>query len=87
MLRTDFELFGHIGHDEGLTDRLPTLDRQRLIGVGALDEAGSDKIFPRHFFHGAQHGLIADAAPAQRKLKLHALNVVSGWLRGHGRLA
>jgi hypothetical protein len=87
MLRADLELFGHIGDNEGLTDCLPALDRQRLVGIGVLDEAGGDKILPRHFLHGAKHGLIADPAPAQRKLEFHALNVVSGWLCGHCCLA
>ena len=36
----------------------------------------------RHLVHGAQHRLIADAAPAQRQLKFHAFDV--GCLnRGH----
>ena len=40
----------------------------------------------RHLVHGAQHRLIADAAPAQRQLKFHALYV--GWLDlGHNDLA
>src|SRR6202040_1374256 len=87
MVGADFKPFGHIGHDEGLTDRLSTFDRQGLIGISAFDEARSDKFLPRHFLHGAKHGLIADPAPAQRKLEFHALDVVSGWLYGHGRLA
>ena len=85
MLRFDFELFGHIGDDKGLTDGLPTGDRQRLVGIGALGEARSDKIFARHLVHGAQHGLVADAPPAQRELKLHAFDVVGCWDCGHGR--
>jgi hypothetical protein len=87
MLRTDFKLFGHIGHDEWLADGLPTFDRQRLIGVGAFDKAGGDKVLPRHFLHGTEHGLIADPAPPQRKLEFHVLDVVSGWLYGQVRLA
>ena len=75
MPRLDIELFGHVGDDIGLADGLAAGDRQRLIGIGVLGEARGDKIFARHFVHRAQHRLIADAAPAQRQLKLHAFNV------------
>ena len=42
-----------------------------------------DEVLTRHFVHGAQHRLIADAAAAKRKLKLHALYVGCSDI-GHG---
>jgi CheY-like chemotaxis protein len=87
ILRTDFQLLGHVGDDKRLTDRLSASDRQGLVGVGGLDETRRDEIFPRHFLHRAKHRLVADPAPSQRKLKFHALDVVDSWFCGHGYLA
>jgi hypothetical protein len=39
-------------------------------------------VLARNVVHGAQHRLVADATPAQRKLKLHTLYVVCR-NRGH----
>ena len=41
----------------------------------------------RHLVHGAQHRLVADAAPAQRELKPHAFDIVGGLDCGHNDLA
>ena len=86
MLRTEFELLGHIGDDIRLADRLSAGDRQRVVGVGAVDELRIDEVLARHLVHGAQHRLIADAAPAQRELKLHPFDI-GGGNPGHGDLA
>ena len=85
MLRRDLQLLGHVADHIGLADGLAASDRQRLIGIGAVGEFGGDEIFARHFVHGAQHRLVADAAPAQRQLKPHAFDV-GGLACGHGAL-
>src|SRR5437588_8441480 len=81
MLRADFKLLRHIGHDKRLTDGLATVDRQRLVGIGAVGEAAGNKSLPRHLLHRAKHSLIADATAAQRKLKLHTFHII-GWRAG-----
>ena len=77
VLRFDVELFGHISDDIRLADRLPASDRQRPVGIGAVGEFSRDEVLARHLVHGAQHRLVADAALAQPKLKLHAFYVGS----------
>ena len=75
MLRSYLKLLGHVGDDVGLADGLPARDRQRVVGVGAFGELRRHEVFARHLVHSAQHRLVADPAPAQRKLKLHAFHV------------
>ena len=86
MLRRNLQSLGHVADHVGLADGLAAGDRQRLVGIGAVGEFGSDEIFARHLVHGAQHRLVADAAPAQRQLKLHAFDV-GGLDCGHNDLA
>ena len=86
MLRRDLQLLGHVADHVRLADGLAAGDRQRLIGIGAVGEFGSDEIFARHLVHRAQHRLVADAAPAQRELKPHAFDV-GGLDCGHNDLA
>ena len=70
-MRAQGQLLGHIGDDVRLADGLPTVDRQRLVGIGALDEFRLDELPARHLVHGAQHRLVADAAAAQRQQEFH----------------
>ncbi len=75
------QLFGHVGHHERLADGLPAGDAERAVapGIGAVRRLHEH--VARNFFHGAQHGLIADPAPPQVELKHHLFR----WLlsRGH----
>ena len=86
VLRLDLELFGHVADNIGLADGLSASDRQGLVSIGTVGELGSDEVLARHLVHGAQYRLVADAAPAQRELKLHALHVGCPDL-GHNDLA
>ena len=65
------QLFGHVGHHEGLADGLPAGDGQRTVTIGVGTIGLGDKGLARHVLHGAQHALVADAPPPQRELKHH----------------
>ncbi len=71
MMRPQRQLLGHIGHHIGLADGLPAVDRQRVVGIGALGEFRFDELPARHLVHGPQHRLVADAAPPQRQQEFH----------------
>src|SRR6202030_4706689 len=86
VLRLDLELLGHISDNVGLADGLSAGDRQRLIRISAIDELRGDEMLARHLVHGPKHCLIADAASAKRKLKLHAVHVGRSDIR-HGSAA
>ena len=59
------EQLAHPGHDERLTDRLPRLDRERLVGVGVVPLPLVQEGFARHAGHRAEHALVLDAARAE----------------------
>ena len=62
VLRLQLECLGHQGHDVGLRNGLPLLDRQGPIEVGKLGQLGRQERFTRHRFHRGQHRGIGDAA-------------------------
>src|SRR6185437_6550549 len=66
---------------EGLADGLAAGDAERAVAIGVSAVGRLDEIFARDFLHGAQHGLIADPAPAQVELKHHLFRRI--WCSGH----
>ncbi len=78
------QLFGHVGHHEGLADGLSAGDAERAVAVGIVAIGRLDEDLARHLFHGAQHRLIADPASPQAKLKHHLFGRI--WYSGHGNL-
>ena len=47
-----------------------------FTGIGGIGKLGEDEFLPWHRIDGAQHRLVADAAPAQREQKLHAVDAL-----------
>src|SRR5260221_11439824 len=67
----ELQLLGHVGDHKGLADGLPAGDAKRAVAIGVPPIGHRDERLARHLFHGAQHGLIADAPPPQAELEHH----------------
>jgi hypothetical protein len=88
VVRPNLQLLGHVRHHIGLADGLAAGDRQRMVGIGGIEQVGIDEMLARNFVHGPQHRLLGDAAPAQVEQKLHAADaLVSGRQIGHRALS
>ncbi len=82
MVATQLQLLGHVRHHKRLTDGLPAGNAKRRVPIGGVPVASFDERLARNFFHGPQHGLVADAAAAQVELKHHLLR--RRMIGGHG---
>src|SRR6476660_3657514 len=76
MVRTHAKLLCHIGDDIRLADRLPTRDRQGLIGIGAGRKARLDKTLARYIIHRPQDRLVGDPPPPERQQEFHTVDTV-----------
>jgi len=64
---------------------LPAGDAERAVAVSIRAVTLLDEDLARNFFHGAQHGLVADPASPQGELKHHLFR--RRLLHGHRDLA
>ena len=76
MLRVHAELFCHIGHNIGLADRLPALDRQSLIGIGTSDKIRIYKPLTRHLVHRPKDCLVGNTPATQGQQEFHTIVVL-----------
>ena len=65
VARARREQLAHPGHDERLTDRLPRVDRECLVGVRVIPLPLVQEGFAGHAGHCAEHALVLDAPRAE----------------------
>ena len=75
------EPLGHIGDHIRLAYGLAAVDRQRLVGIGALGQRLLDEMLARNLIERPQHRGVHDSALAHAEQKLHAADaiVAQGW--------
>src|SRR5215472_3925078 len=85
MTFLQLELLGHIGHNEGLADRLSAAYAECAVAVGVAPVAFLHKGLARHIFHRTQDRLVADPPPPQGELKHHFFGRGHAVVRFHTR--
>src|SRR5260221_195588 len=56
---------GHGGDDQGLRDRLPAADRERVVGVGDAPVLGGYEFLPGQLGHDLEHPLVGGSVRPQ----------------------